>query len=173
MYRGPLLTLARATFADPEGGVFERDIVHHPGAVVVVPVVDHGTGVLLVRQYRAAVGRELLELPAGKRDVHGEAPERTAARELAEEIGMRAGRLEELAQFYNSPGFCDELSYLYLAQDLVAVAASPQGAEERHMAVERVALDRVAALVGDHSIVDAKTILGLGLARDALGPACR
>lgn len=171
LYRGPLLTLARATFAGPDGERFERDIVHHPGAVVVVPVVGGGTGVLLVRQYRAAIGAELLELPAGKRDVQGEDPMRTAGRELEEEIGMRAARLTELAQFYNSPGYCDERSYLYLAEDLSSCDPSPQGVEERHMAVEHLELDRVPALVADGTIVDAKTILGLGLAREALARA--
>ncbi|MGH9075557.1 MAG: NUDIX hydrolase, partial [Acidimicrobiales bacterium] len=168
-----------ATVAGPGGVTFERDIVHHPGAVVVVPVVGGGregegpgagggTAVLLVRQYRAAVGAELLELPAGKRDVDGEAPEDTARRELEEEVGMRAGRLRELAQFYNSPGFCDEHSHLYLASDLTPSRTSPQGVEEANMAVERVTLSQVAALVASGAIVDAKTIVGLCLARQAL-----
>ena len=94
----------------------------------------------MVRQFRAAVDAELLELPAGKRDVHGEPTEVTAARELAEEVGRRAGRLELLARFYNSPGFTDELSWLYLAQDLTAVPIDRQGAEEQHMTIEEVAL---------------------------------
>ena len=92
------------TFAGPDGSPFERDIVHHPGAVSAVPLVEPPIEVIMVRQYRAAVDRELLEIPAGKRDVAGEAPEVTAHRELIEEIGMRAGRLERLGEFYNSPG---------------------------------------------------------------------
>ena len=108
--RGSLISLAVGAFEAPDGDTFERDVVHHPGAVSVVPVVDEGTAVLLVRQYRAAVDRDLLEIPAGKRDVAGEPPELTARRELEEEVGMRAGRLEQLAEFYNSPGFCDEHS---------------------------------------------------------------
>src|SRR5712692_2287971 len=118
VYRGSLISVAHAIFADPDGGEFRRDVVHHPGAVSVVPVIDEGSAVLMVRQYRAPVDRELLEIPAGKRDVDGEPVELTARRELEEEVGMRAGRLERLAEFYNSPGFCDEHSFVFMALDL-------------------------------------------------------
>ena len=168
VWRGHLVSAAVGRFADPDGDEFERDLVHHPGAVSVVPVAEGGTHVLLVRQYRAAIDRDLLEIPAGKRDVDGEAPEVTAARELEEEIGMRAGRLEKLAEFYNSPGFCDEHAILYLARDLTSCPTSAQGVEERHMTVERVPLDDVPGLVASGGIVDAKTIIGLCLAREAL-----
>src|SRR5947209_7381495 len=113
-----MISVAVATFAGPDGETFERDVVHHPGAVIVVPVLEGGESVLLVRQFRTAIGIELLEVPAGKRDVPGEAPEVTARRELQEEVGMRAGRLEQLCAFYNTPGFCDEYAYLYMALDL-------------------------------------------------------
>ena len=155
-------------FAAPDGEEFERDVVHHPGAVSVVPVVDDGTAAILVRQYRAAIDRDLLEIPAGKRDVAGEPPELTARRELEEEIGMRAGRLEQLAEFYNSPGFCDEHSFVFMARDLEEVANSLQGVEEQHMTVERIALDDVPSLIAAGEIVDAKSIIGLMLAREAL-----
>ncbi len=114
--------------------------MHHPGAVVVVPV--DGDDALLVRQYRVAVGGTILEVPAGKRDVPGEAPAATAARELEEEIGRRAGRLEPLCEFFNTPGFCDEYTYLFLATDLVEVPRNAVSAEEAHMQIERVPLDR-------------------------------
>ena len=117
VHRGSLLTVSTGEYEAPDGSHFERDIVHHPGAVVVVPLVDDAT-VLMVRQYRAAADQEMLELPAGTRDVTGEPTEVTAARELAEEVGRAAARIELLARFYNSPGFCDELSWLYLARDL-------------------------------------------------------
>ncbi|MGH9276842.1 MAG: NUDIX hydrolase [Acidimicrobiales bacterium] len=168
VYRGSLITVAQATFAAPDGTTFERDVVHHPGAVSVVPVVD-GERVVLVRQYRAAVDRELLEIPAGKRDVEGEAPEVTAARELEEEVGLRPGRLELLAEFYNSPGFCDEHAFVYLALDLEPCATSAQGVEEQHMTVVEVALDDVPHLVAAGELVDAKSIIGLALARERLG----
>ena len=168
VFEGHLISVAQGRFAAPDGDEFERDVVHHPGAVSVVPVVDGGEAVLLVRQYRAAVDAELLEIPAGKRDVDAEAPEVTAARELEEEIGMRAGRLEKLAEFFNSPGFSDEHSIVYMGLDLEACEQSLQGVEEQHMTVERVPLSDVEDLVARGEIVDAKTVIGLSLARRAL-----
>ncbi len=171
-FRGSLVTAGRATIRDPSGATFERDLVHHPGAVVVVPVVDDGRSVLMVRQYRAAIDRVLLEIPAGRRDVAGEAVELTARRELIEEVGMEAGRLEKLAEFFNSPGFCDEHSWLFLATDLTPCpgleGGSPQGIEEEHMTVEVVAFDAVPAMIAGGLLIDAKTILGLALARYAV-----
>ena len=165
--RGPVISLGLARFAAPDGIEFERQIVHHPGAVVVVPLLDPET-VVLVRQFRAAVGGELLELPAGKRDVDGEPPETTAGRELAEEIGFRPGRLHLLARFYNSPGFSDELSHLYLAEDLEPVGREAAGIEEGHMSVHEVDLDEVPGLIARGEIIDAKTIIGMALTREHL-----
>jgi ADP-ribose pyrophosphatase len=168
VHRGHLISVATASFEAPSGERFDRDIVHHPGAVSAVPVMSGGE-VLMVRQYRAAVDRELLEIPAGKRDVDGEPPEDTARRELEEEVGMRPGRLELLAEFYNSPGFCDEHSFVFLALDLEQVSdPDPQGPEEQVMTIERVALADVPRLVRAGEIVDAKSIIGLTLARDRL-----
>jgi len=164
IHRGHVISLAVGRFAAPDGEIFERDVVHHPGAVSVVPLHADGT-VVLVRQYRAAIDRELLEVPAGKRDVHGEDPAVTAHRELAEEVGLRAGRVEKLAEFYNSPGFCDEHSYVFLALDLEEVTSDAQGPEERHMTIEQIALPEVPALIASGEISDAKTIIGLCLAR--------
>lgn len=151
----------------PEGDVFEREVVHHPGAVVVVPVTAEGR-VIMVRQYRAAVEDELLEIPAGKRDVDGEPTEVTAARELAEEVGRAASRLDLLARFYNSPGFTDEFTWLYLARDLHDVPNDRQGSEEQAMTVEEVDLGDVAGLIASGAIRDAKSIIGLCLAREHL-----
>ena len=145
---------------------FERDLVHHPGAVSVVPV--DGDEAVLVRQYRAAVDLEVLEIPAGKRDVAGEPPEVTAHRELAEEVGLAARSLVKLAEFYNSIGFSDELSHVFLATDLSEVADDRQGEEEQHLTVERIRLDDVPALIAARQLVDAKTVIGLLLAREHL-----
>lgn len=167
LYEGSLVTVARGHFAAPDGTPFDREVVHHPGAVVVVPLVEPGTA-LLVRQYRAAVGAALLELPAGKRDVAGEPTETTAQRELVEEVGRRAGHLELLARFYNSPGYCDELAWLYLATDLTEVADDRQGVEEQAMTVHEVALADAERMIAAGELVDAKTIVGLTLARARL-----
>jgi 8-oxo-dGTP pyrophosphatase MutT (NUDIX family) len=161
VYDGVVIRVAVGTFETPTGSIVERDIVRHPGAVGVVPV--DGDHVILVRQYRAAADRELLEIPAGKRDVPDEAPELTAVRELEEEIGKHPGRMELLAQFYNSVGFSDEYSYVYLGTDLRDVPASAHGEEEQHMTVERVPLDSIAAMIAAGDILDAKTIVGLTL----------
>ena len=168
IWEGAVITVAQGRFASPDGDEFERDVVHHPGAVSVVPFLDEERAVLLLRQYRAAVDDELLEIPAGKLDVDGEGTEVTARRELKEEVGMRAGRLDKLAEFYNSPGFSDERSVVYLGRELERCETSLQGVEEQHMSVEQVPLDDVPALVASGQITDAKTIIGLCLAREAL-----
>lgn len=169
-YHGPLISVATATIEGPGGEVFQRDVVHHPGAVSVVPVLQGTDGpvVVMLRQYRAAVDSVLLEIPAGTRDVAGEAPEETARRELAEEVGLRASRLELLAEFYNSPGFCDEHSWVFLACDLGEAPSGAHSAEERHMSIVRVPLGEVPAMVARREIVDAKTIIGLCLARERI-----
>jgi len=171
VHTGPVISLVVGHYTAPDGTPFTREVVRHPGAVSVVPLHADGT-VTLVRQYRAALDRELLEIPAGKRDIVGEAPEVTAARELAEEVGLRAGRLEPLAQFVNSAGFSDEYSHVFLATDLSEVADARQGLEEQHMTVERVDLRDVPGLIARHDLVDAKTVIGLTLtiARRGDGP---
>jgi 8-oxo-dGTP pyrophosphatase MutT (NUDIX family) len=167
LLRTSLIRVASARFAGPGGQEIRRDIVHHPGAVVIVPLTSSGT-VLMVRQFRAAVNGELLEIPAGKRDVLEEPTEVTAARELAEEIGQQAAHLELLARFYNSPGFSDELSWLYLARDLTPVPENRQGAEEQHMTVEEVPLAEARDRIASGQIVDAKSIIGLMLTTSLL-----
>jgi ADP-ribose pyrophosphatase len=167
LHRGVVISLVEATFTAPDGSSFTREVVRHPGAVSVVPLHEDGT-VTLVRQYRAALDRQLLEIPAGKRDVTDEPPEVTAVRELAEEVGLGAGRLEPLAEFVNSAGFSDEYSYVFLATGLTEVDDDRQGLEEHHMVIERVALDAVPQMIARHEIVDAKTLIGLTLARARL-----
>ena len=100
----------------PNGRRVEFDLVRHPGAAAVVPFMEDDR-VLLIRQFRFATGGEILEIPAGKLDP-GEAPEACAARELEEETGYRAGRLERLGSIWTTPGFCDEIIHLYAAFDL-------------------------------------------------------
>ena len=99
--------------------------------------VDANGDVVLERQYRAALDANLLEIPAGKRDVADEPPEEAARRELVEETGLQAARWSELGTFYNSPGFADEHSTLFLAQDLVDVDHDKQGPEEEAMEIVR------------------------------------
>lgn len=163
VHRGHVITVAVERFEAPDGSTFERDVVHHPGAVGVVPLHDDGT-VVLVRQFRAPLGRSLLEIPAGVRDVAGEAPERTAARELAEEVGLAAERYDRLALFHNSVGWCDEHVHVFLATGLSPVPDDRQGIEEHHMDIVRLPLADAPALIAAEEITDAKTVIGLTLA---------
>jgi 8-oxo-dGTP pyrophosphatase MutT (NUDIX family) len=167
VHDGHVISLVIGHYTAPDGSTFTREVVRHPGAVSVVPLHDDGT-VTLVRQYRAALDRELLEIPAGKRDVADEPPEVTARRELVEEVGLDARHLEPLAEFVNSAGFSDEYSYVFLGTGLREVDHDRQGLEEQHMSIERVALGDVPRLIAAHELVDAKTVIGLTLAREHL-----
>jgi ADP-ribose diphosphatase len=160
------LTVERRRVQGADGEQFDRHVVLHPGAVVVVPI-DAAGDALLVRQYRVAAGDELLEVPAGKRDVAGEPPEITAGRELEEEIGRRAGRLQLLCEFFNSPGFTDEYTYVFLATELEVSERAAVSPEEKAMTIEAVALSKVETLIASGDLVDAKSIIGLLLARTA------
>jgi 8-oxo-dGTP pyrophosphatase MutT (NUDIX family) len=166
-WQGRRISVAIAEVEGPSGHRHEREIVHHPGAVGIVPIHDDGT-ITLVRQYRAALDADVWEIPAGLRDVDGEPAELTAGRELAEEVGLRAERLEHLFTFHNSPGFSDESVVIYVASGLHEVPDDRQGAEEEHMVVARMPLDDALAMVDDGRITDAKSVIAL-LALDRRG----
>ncbi|HEY8527202.1 MAG TPA: NUDIX hydrolase [Acidimicrobiales bacterium] len=157
---GRRIQVAIASVVTPDGSTVEREIVHHPGAVAVVPLHDDGT-VTLVRQYRAALDAEVWEIPAGLRDVDGEPPDETGRRELAEEVGLRAETLDHLVTFHNSPGFADEAVVVYMATRLTEVDHDRQSIEEEHMVIDRLPLDEALAMVDDGRITDAKTVIGL------------
>jgi len=165
--RTGFLRLSEEQFESASGDQFVRWTVGHPGVVAAVPVVDGpgGPSALLVRQFRPAVRRPLLEIPAGTLDVPGEDPESAMIRELAEEIGHRPGRLVRLAEVFNAPDFSDQRTHLYLAFDLEACETPmPPQHEEEDMTIERVALADTASLVATGAIVDARTVIGLLLA---------
>jgi 8-oxo-dGTP pyrophosphatase MutT (NUDIX family) len=172
LLRAWLFRVDRLRLLDPAGESFDRIVVRHPGAVTVVPVHDDGT-VTLVRQYRAAVDDQVLEIVAGTRDQDGEEPEDTARRELAEEAGLEATRWELLIGTWNSPGVSDQHTLVYLATGLSSIPTRPQGVEEGYMTVETIHLDDVDGLVADGSLRDETTVLGLYLARQRLGATGR
>lgn len=155
------LDLERIHLATPDGGRVERVVVTHPGAVAVLPIIDDD--ILFIRQYRSAIDRAVLEIPAGKLDVPGEPPETTAHRELAEEMGFRAATMRPLVTFYTTPGFCDEVMYIFVAEGLTEVAAAPHGAEEEVAEVVRTPIDDVRTMLGAGKLEDAKTIIAVGL----------
>ena len=145
--------------------VYQRDVVRHPGSAVIVPIFDDGT-VALVKQYRHPAVRYLLEIPAGTLD-DKERPEVGAARELEEELGYVAGKLEKLSEFFASPGFCEEKMWVYLATDLTATAQRLDADEV--IEVVRVGFSEALEMITDGEIEDAKTIIGLMLAAPRIG----
>ena len=159
IHNGRVVRLTESVFSTPGGGQITRDVVHHRGAVAVVAL--EGDEVVLLRQYRTPVEAEVLEIPAGTRDIDGEDPAGTARRELVEEAGLACDSMEKLGTFFNSPGFCDELSHVYLATGLRPVPREPDGEEEEWMTVERVRLADALAMIDGGEIRDAKTIIGL------------
>jgi ADP-ribose diphosphatase len=151
-----------------EGDVtYQREVVHHPGSAVIVPVFGDGT-IALVRQYRHAAVRYLLEFPAGTLN-RGEAPEEGAARELEEELGFVAGRMEKLSEFFVSPGFCEEKMWLYMATELVETKQRLE--HDELIEVCRLPLSQALEMITDGEIQDAKTIIGLLLAAPRIGSA--
>ncbi len=132
-------------------------MIRHPGAVVLLPILDDGR-VVLIENTRPTVGETLLELPAGTRE-SGEEAVVTASRELIEETGYRAGKLELLHEFYSAPGICDELMHLYRATELVAGDPDREATES---IVNRIATrDEIKAWISSGKIRDAKTLVGL------------
>jgi 8-oxo-dGTP pyrophosphatase MutT (NUDIX family) len=155
-HEGKLSTVRVDEFRYEDGETATREIVAHPGAVGIV--AHDGEIVYLVRQPREAVGEEaLLELPAGKLDVEGEAPIDCAKRELVEEVGIEASGWEELTRFYSSPGFTDEQVHLFLATDLTEVEAQPTDGER--IEIVKASLAELDATIA--GCEDAKSLVGL------------
>lgn len=165
IYSGRVINLRLDTVVLPNGRSHQREIVEHRGAVAVAAVDETGQ-VLMVRQYRKAAGKRLLELPAGTLEA-GEDARHCAERELEEETGFRAEKWQFLASFYTSPGFCTELLHVYLATELQPGVAA--GEEDEQIEVSRMPLSETTGLIARGEICDAKTIAGLLLARDRVG----
>ena len=171
VHQGYIWHVAVAEFESPDGERFQRDIVRSPGAVAAVPLwqADDGTPmVTLVRQYRPPFDDLVVEVPAGMRDVPCEPTELTAARELVEEVGLEAGRLDHLVDMYPSAGMTDSVLTLYLATELTRVPRQTHGPEEAHMDVLEIPLADAVAMVLRGEVHDAKTVIGLLLAERRL-----
>lgn len=164
IYEGNIFKVSRATIREGEV-TYEREIISHHGSAVIVPVFSNET-TALVRQYRHPAGKYLLEIPAGslKKDENAEIG---ARRELEEEIGVRAGKLEKLTEFYVSPGFLSEKMFVFLASDLTEVGQSLE--EDELISIERISFLSAFEMIRNGEIEDAKTIVGLILAGARFG----
>lgn len=167
-YQGDVIRVVRASYESPAGVAFERDVVRVRGAVATVPIVYARPGaepeVVLIAQYRPTIGRVLLEIPAGIRDVDGEDDEANARRELLEEVGLVAAVVEPLVQVWQSPGMTDGDCAIYLADDCQPGERTPIGPEEEHSEIVRVSLKSALADVAAGVITDSKSVIGLLLA---------
>lgn len=154
IFSGKVISLQVDTVELPDGSTGKREIIKHPGAVAVVAVKDGR--LLLVDQYRQALGRCELEIPAGKLE-KGEDPMEAAKRELQEETGYTCGKITHLHSFYTSPGFADEIIHLYLAEDLTA--GEMELDEDEFIEVYEATLEETLGYISEGRIADAKTIL--------------
>lgn len=162
IYEGRMINLRRDMVRLPNGKEAAREVVEHPGAVAVVPVLPDGR-IILVRQFRHPVGKILLEIPAGKLGA-GEEPDECAVRELEEETGYRAGHIERRASVFTGPGFTDEVIHMYVATELSKTALNPD--DDEFLEVQAYALSDVRRLIREGAICDAKTIAGIYLLQD-------
>lgn len=160
VYSGKVFRVERDRVRMDNGREVTRDVVRHPGSVAIVPRLADGA-IVLVRQYRYAIGRELWEIPAGTRDKPGEAIEATARRELAEEAGYAAGRWRRLGDAYLAPGWADELMTFFVAEDLNPTEAHAELDESFTVNPFDLHDLRVLRSTGE---LDAKTMLALGWA---------
>jgi ADP-ribose pyrophosphatase len=157
LYDGKVLALDVDEIEEPGRVAAVREVVRHQGSVAVLAVHDDGR-LVLVRQYRYAVGEHVWELPAGRLDL-GEAPVEAAGRELEEEVGLRPKRLEPIARFYTTPGFCDERMHVFRATGLVEVAARPE--EDERIEARSVTLEEACAMIQSGELRDGKTLTAL------------
>lgn len=164
IFTGAVFEVARDRLREDSGQEIIRDVVQHPGGAGGVPIFTDGR-IALVRQYRHPARRELLEIPAGKIDA-GESPAICAAREIEEELGVRVGRIEKLAEFYSTPGFCEEKLFVYLATELEP--AQQKLDHDETVEIVYLSLAEAWQLVEQGEIEDAKTIIALMLTRQKL-----
>ena len=162
-YDAGFFNVVTGTFVAPDGFSFERSIVRHTGAVCIAALHEDNESVVVVRQYRAAIDKLLLELPAGKMDKTDEPPLLCAQRELIEETGYLAENWTELGYFYNSPGFNDEKTVIFLAEDLTKIDRATEGVEESYMTVEKLNLADCNKMLDDRELLDGKTLVALSM----------
>ena len=170
VYYGRVFDIRKERIAEatPDGTAeYHREVITHNGSAVIVPLFADGT-VALVKQYLHAAGKYLLELPAGSLDTPDEVPEHGAHRELEEEIGVRAAKMELIAEFYVSPGFLSEKMFVYLARDLTQTQQNLDADE--HVEIVRLPLSKAMEMIENGDIEDAKTIIGITRTTNRVDP---
>ncbi len=160
IYKGKIINVEKLIVQLPNGKLTTREVVRHPGAAMVVPITDDGY-VIMVRQFRKPVEKVCLEMPAGKLD-EGEEPAECARRELEEETGYRAGKIEHIISIDTSPGFSDEVIHIYVATGLTGGESKPDNDE--FLEIEKVKISDLIKLIYQGNINDAKTIIGAFIA---------
>ncbi|MCG6534642.1 MAG: NUDIX hydrolase [Syntrophales bacterium LBB04] len=165
VYRSRVFDVFEGDVTLPDGRVSRQSWIDHRPCIAVVPIDREGR-LVLIRQYRPAVGRMLIEIPAGNMDREAESVEACVQRELAEETGFKAGRLVKLFEGYLTPGYCNEYMYYYLAADLFEEAATPDADE--YIELMTATIDQAKQLIKEGSIVDSKTALAIYLTIDYL-----
>ncbi len=165
IYKGNIIKVQNLTVSLPNGKEATRDIVLHPGASVVVPINEKGE-LYMVKQFRKPLDMTTLELPAGKLDFSGEDPKVCAERELMEETGLRAGKIEHLVSIHTTPGFCNEVIHMYAATELTQGDSCTD--EDEFLDVEKIHVSKLVDMILNHEITDAKTIIGVMMAEKIL-----
>lgn len=157
IYKGGIIELENHVVSLPDGTKSTRDIVLHPGGAVVIPINEDGE-LYMVRQYRKPIEMELLELPAGKLDP-GEEPLVCAKRELKEETGLTANKIQHFLSIHSTPGFSNEVLHMYLATELeVGEACADEG---EFISCEKYKIEKLVEMIFNHEITDAKSIIGI------------
>lgn len=169
VYDGALVKLDVDEVEEPGGVRATREVIRHQGSVAALPVREDGS-IILVRQFRYAVGESLWELPAGRLD-EGETPEEGIQRELREEIGQRAELLEKIAFFYTTPGFCDEVMHLFRVTGLVADQAEAD--QDERIEIGTFTLDQARAMIATGELREGKTLVAVLLELDRRHGASR
>jgi ADP-ribose pyrophosphatase len=162
VYQGRIFTVQIETLVLPKGHELKAEVIRHPGSVVIIPVTSNAT-IILVRQYRAPLGRWAWELPAGSLKP-GEDIEQAARRECHEETGLIPGRLEKLGAFYPTPGYCDEEMNFFRASELREAGEGDDQAapdEDEDIETRDFAIDEIRRMIADGVIVDLKTLAAL------------
>lgn len=155
VYDGKIVKLQVDDVILPDGKEAKREIVRHSGAVAVIPITKEGK-IVLVEQYRKPLDKSIIEIPAGKLE-QGESSESTALRELEEETGYTTKKLSYVTSFYTSPGFADEIIYLYFTDELEELTQKVQGDEDEFIEIIEVTLEEANAFVKEQRIHDSKT----------------